>query len=323
MHRLCLDKLPIVKIDKGSTWFLPSISLMLSDYERGAMGNGQKSAVGGSEALADMKQSLHALFFHHAGIQNGGIQSGKKEHIFALSDPSSGGPSSYAVLFISHVRFDLASHTFVLDGYLLPVSMESHVLQAFRTIFMDSLRRILTVGEEALMWKRLLPALTERCRQTWTHRGTCEYIKAGKIPLSLRPEESPICRCGQGKDVEGMRKVKGWEKYAPLCTRIAISPLFAVPYMESVAGEVVEKHSELMKDKKDKSEDSEHTKIQPMESLRRLMEASGMEAQEAECQKCGASGDLKVCSGCKQVSYCSPACQKQDWKTHKPQCRRA
>ena len=29
---------------------------------------------------------------------------------------------------------------------------------------------------------------------------------------------------------------------------------------------------------------------------------------------------MKRCSRCKQAYYCSVACQKKDWKTHKPNC---
>lgn len=44
-----------------------------------------------------------------------------------------------------------------------------------------------------------------------------------------------------------------------------------------------------------------------------------------KCNKCrgGPEGDdqkLMFCSACKQVQYCSKACQKSDWKDHKIVC---
>lgn len=30
---------------------------------------------------------------------------------------------------------------------------------------------------------------------------------------------------------------------------------------------------------------------------------------------------LLRCAGCRQTWYCSPACQRKDWKTHKPTCK--
>lgn len=321
IHRLDLDNLPTVTINKRHQWFNPSISLMMSDYERTALGNGQISANHGSQALADLKESIHTLFVCHTGIQGG-----RSASVLALRDPSVG---PYAVLFISDVRLDLASHTFVLNGYLLPFSMKPNVTRALKTILASSVCIVNTAGEEAAVWRRLLPALAERCRQTWTHRTTCEYIKTGKVPLSFLPQESPICSCGEGKDVEGMRKVKGWKEFASLCTRIAISPLFAVSYMESVAG-MAESAGAARSTLLDQQEgdaagsvDSEDAKRRTMESIRKSMEASGSVPVQKGCAKCGLDGDLKVCAQCKQVSYCSPVCQKKDWKKHKLQCRRA
>lgn len=286
------------------------------------MGGGQKITQDGWKALADLKESIHSLFVRHTGIQGNGRFS-----MFALRDPSVG---PYAVVFISDVRFDLASHTFVLNGYLLPFSRKPTVVRALEKIFSSPICSVNTAGEEVVMWRRLLPALAERCRQTWRHRATCEYIKTGKVPLSLLPLESPICSCGEGKDVEGMHKVKGWKEFAPLCTRIAISPLFAVPYMESVAGfakDAGAMFSAFLKEQQGKdatgSVDGEDATRRAMESIQRFAEASDAISSQKRCAKCDLGGDLKVCGQCKQVSYCSPACQRQDWKKHKQQCRRA
>eukprot|EP01113_Clastostelium_recurvatum_P046787 TRINITY_DN8251_c0_g1_i1.p1 TRINITY_DN8251_c0_g1~~TRINITY_DN8251_c0_g1_i1.p1 ORF type:complete len:672 (+),score=54.33 TRINITY_DN8251_c0_g1_i1:232-2016(+) len=40
-----------------------------------------------------------------------------------------------------------------------------------------------------------------------------------------------------------------------------------------------------------------------------------------ECNKCGKDSlKMQICSGCKGVSYCSRACQTEDWKVHKKTC---
>ena len=42
------------------------------------------------------------------------------------------------------------------------------------------------------------------------------------------------------------------------------------------------------------------------------------------CRGCNASGvPLKACAGCHTAFYCSPDCQRADWKTHKKICRQA
>ena len=47
---------------------------------------------------------------------------------------------------------------------------------------------------------------------------------------------------------------------------------------------------------------------------------------EKVCAECGISGcnlvkKMSLCSACRQVSYCSPECQKLHWKEHKKACK--
>ncbi|EGO03813.1 hypothetical protein SERLA73DRAFT_119451 [Serpula lacrymans var. lacrymans S7.3] len=96
-------------------------------------------------------------------------------------------------------------------------------------------------------------------------------------------EKNPLCSCGRGKDVEGMNKVNMWKPLAPYVTRIALSPLFAVSYLETV----------------------------------------GRDPEAYRCFVCRGKGKpkLKMCTVCKKVRYCSSECQKKDWKVHKLRCK--
>lgn len=40
------------------------------------------------------------------------------------------------------------------------------------------------------------------------------------------------------------------------------------------------------------------------------------------CASCCQQDQLKLCSRCRVVKYCSKACQTSDWKAHKPICRK-
>lgn len=39
------------------------------------------------------------------------------------------------------------------------------------------------------------------------------------------------------------------------------------------------------------------------------------------CASCASIESLKQCGRCKTVSYCSTACQREHWQSHKPSCR--
>lgn len=199
------------------------------------------------------------------------------------------------VIFVTALRLDLASHGFVIDAQVLTLSerMVDKVLDTLTAIHRE-VRFIEFHGEEAVAWKQLLPALAERCR-TWNHGLNCEYLAGKKIPLSLEYDEDPLCSCGKGKDVSAeFRKEKAWKSAIPYVTRIAIGPLYGVPYTENVGRSVTG------------------------------LGAAKPSEPEKRCQKCGGPGKSKllVCGGCKRASYCSADCQKADWKTHKGSCRK-
>ncbi|KLO12320.1 hypothetical protein SCHPADRAFT_854067 [Schizopora paradoxa] len=45
--------------------------------------------------------------------------------------------------------------------------------------------------------------------------------------------------------------------------------------------------------------------------------------EKALCTVCGSPHNLKACSVCKKVYYCGRDHQREDWKTHKPECKPA
>jgi len=45
-----------------------------------------------------------------------------------------------------------------------------------------------------------------------------------------------------------------------------------------------------------------------------------MQITRRRCQWCGSLENLLQCTRCKRSAYCSKACQKKDWKTHRHQC---
>jgi len=192
------------------------------------------------------------------------------------------------VIFVNELKYDLHSHTVVCDAFVLPltVSLSKRAERVFAKLEHEgNMHNVKIFPGEMESWKQLLPALVERCRSNWTHAHNCEYISAATIPLTETMDRDPLCSCGRGKDVEPMHKVALWSPFAPLVTRIAISPLFAVSYLETV----------------------------------------GRDLENSRCSRCRKKGKPKLqrCTVCKKQRYCSEACQKKDWKDHKLLCKPA
>ncbi|PIL27060.1 hypothetical protein GSI_10199 [Ganoderma sinense ZZ0214-1] len=308
IHRVFLDSLPILNITKANVsqlqeWYNPHVGSQLCMRERASLKDPVRPDV-----LANIKETIHCIMMRCAGTQG----SQEASRTFALRDDASGDCDT--LLFVDKVRFDLSAHAMVCDAFVLPLchALMPRIEQAFQQLLRrGGIENVKLYGQEMRAWKRLLPALVERCRASWVHGANCEYAAQGRIPLEVELSEGdPLCGCGRGKDVEGMLRDAVWKRFAPFVTRVALSPLFAVSYMEPVfEGLGREMAGALTRASQDAREAD--GKIEATSSL-------------ARCRKCAKeeAGDLTLlrCSRCKTTLYCSEACQKADWKAHKLQC---
>jgi len=255
-------------------WIGPHLGLTLTDRERALTKRDIRT-----DTLTNVKGTIRAILVGAAGTRN------RRSRIFGLNLKG----NIDTVIFVPTLRFDLASHTLVADAYVLPPNMARlGELENMLMVIFKELCNVELYGDEVAAWKRLLPALAERCR-TWKHGLNCEFLAKKTIPLSLEHEDDPLCSCGKGKDISvAFRKEKKWESAAPFVTRIAIGPIFGVPYVESVGD-----FTDMMK-------------------------------LESDCASCGGpeKPKLLVCGACKSTSYCSAGCQKEDWKKHKLVCKK-
>ncbi|KAG7447752.1 uncharacterized protein BT62DRAFT_1004515 [Guyanagaster necrorhizus] len=96
------------------------------------------------------------------------------------------------VIILRHVRLDLASHTVVIDCFVLPFTKALY--WTLPVLDRNPVLTIKTHSAEIKLWKQMLPAITECCR-TWSHVDNCEYLTRG-IPASLEEFETPLCSCG-------------------------------------------------------------------------------------------------------------------------------
>lgn len=255
------------------------MGLMLSDRER-AIRDTRASYSSHKDVRFDIKDSITHLIAQYVGLQT------KKSNVFCLSDPAKGG---YCYIFPTDLRLDLASHTVVLDACIMLSATQFMTPQSSKVMMNineGGIMVIKTAGAEAAAWMDLLLVFAERCRN-YTHHKSCYYVTKG-IPL----DGHLSCACALGNASPEFLKVKAWAPLAKYVTRVAISPLFAVSYLETVAGGF-DKITEMMR---------------------------GTEVKEG-CYKCGKGGNLMRCARCKSASYCSANCQKADWSSHKIECK--
>jgi hypothetical protein len=293
VHDVDLDVMPILDLSdrKKLDWISIQTSLQFSDRERHVRESISSDLVPASEALVSVKDSMHSLFSMARGSESGPESS--KVIGLACDIP---GVGAYAILFVQHVRLDPASFSIIADVSLIPLDHRTMGLFApgiQALLNSKSLRYVSTTPAEATAWKRLMPAFVERCR-SWSHGPNCEYEQMGRIPLSLEPDETPICSCGRGlglpKSIPGV-PAKAWKLLRPFATRAAFSPLFAVSFVEPVA------------------------------TIPKGL-SSPQPADARACEKCGKAGKLQ-CSKCKHVRYCSKECSVADWSRHKNSCKRS
>ncbi|KAJ7311548.1 hypothetical protein DFH08DRAFT_1045533 [Mycena albidolilacea] len=228
VHRVNLERLPVLNLKT------PQLGTWLNSHVAGAFSEREARAKTKKEvdALMFVKDSISSIIVHASGTQSKGSSP---RPVFALRDQATNNCDT--VLFVDQLRFDLSAHTVVCDGFVLPLSFErvSKIHQGLSKLVPEMNSVPLEPGELA-SWKQLLPVLVERCR-TWTHRDSCQYVVAGRIPLTTEIEAIPLCACGEGRDVQRMHDVPLWQPLAKYCTRIALSPLFAVSYLENVGRE--------------------------------------------------------------------------------------
>lgn len=278
----------------------PHVSMAFSDREK------RSRETETMDPLTHLKDSIHTIF-----IRGSGVQGGAQVDVFGLSRVSNGGIDT--LLFITDFRLDLPRHTIVADAFMLPLNA-SHAYPVFSAINSRNMPvcSVHLTDEEHIAWKALLPSLVERCR-TWKHKASCAYKKPGAtIPLSVVHGELPICDCGRGNVTDSFRRRKEWLPFLPYVTRIAISPLFAVSYLEPVAAGLAQMMGSW-------SKQDEGSLADPSSNAATL---AGLQPRCGACGTSLAQDRLMVCSKCKKITYCSKECQVKDWKNHKGSCKK-
>ncbi|KAI0886802.1 uncharacterized protein GGS22DRAFT_117733 [Annulohypoxylon maeteangense] len=287
-----LDSLPILNMEsshkKENAWLTTLTSFQFSTRERELRESTKPPTL-----RLNFKETLFSIFMLSSGLQGG--QTG----LFALQHPENG---NQMMIFVRSIRLNGAEGSIVADAAVIPFTLqmiESGEVESFLYVLRELQICSLAVDDEELvLWKQILPGLAERCR-TWNHGPKCEYKRSkATIPLSTKIGEKFMCSCGKGKIPPGFINLPDWdETAAKYAVRIAISPMFSVPFIEDVV-------------------DWNLLKTQDGSDFNHI----------DKCRNCNATnnkqgGDLLKCSRCKEVFYCSPECQRKDWKKHRMECK--
>ncbi|SPO04304.1 uncharacterized protein DNG_06987 [Cephalotrichum gorgonifer] len=296
LPNLNLDTLPVLDLSDEAAikWIVTLTSFQFSSKERQERESANQETGMTQSSRVNFKESLFAMFMTATGLQGG--QTG----LFVLNKRDGGGVQM--LILVSAVRLDCASSSVVIDAAVIPLTEEmlknpkiEEFLLLLRTLEICSL----DVDEEELkVWKSVLPALSERCR-TWEHLPSCEYKKEGATaPLSVKPGDPVLCSCGKGQIPESFIGIPDWEEAASKeAIRVAISPAFACPLVERTVdfGPIMPREREVTRCKACAKEEGD---LEGDEKLRR-------------------------CTRCLKTWYCSPECQKKDWKKHRFECKEA
>ncbi|KAF9450629.1 hypothetical protein P691DRAFT_788815, partial [Macrolepiota fuliginosa MF-IS2] len=237
--------------------------------------------------------------------------------VYLLQDPTLERSKPHTVLFLSSIRLDLSSATIIGDAAVIIPTSSSMMNTLSRHLYSSKFATIKTHGEEVRLWKHALPAFAERCRQ-WQHLPTCEYHKCERVPLSTEYNDNPLCSCGKGKNLGPFLKNNHWKELAPHATRIAVSPVFPVTYLENVT----EGSLETMLSNAPPGPNSGSCGLPEVPGVSSTQNRDNA-AHQPRCSRCGSTGKPKLlqCSICQVVKYCSKDCQTADWKTHKHICK--
>jgi hypothetical protein len=270
------------------TMALPSCSLELSVSQT---------------TIFKLKRSIQVLF---DGVNDRVGRAGQTLNAFTISTTKR---EEFIILFGS-LRHDLQQGSICMEAYVVPLPEVRPPQLTFVLASLKFTGRAVTIQvpeEVGNCWKALLPAMVERCRRDWQHKSTCEYATGEEFvcPRTRPLRQSPICSCGQGEDVGDIP-----ESYSVLscfATKIVISPLSAVPYIEVMATDM---------------ERFELAKVWDKQSAQVIDDETTQPRWLTSCSYCRKPGiDMIQCHLCYKEQWCSKKCERDSREEHKEVCK--
>ncbi|RMZ74886.1 hypothetical protein DV737_g5628, partial [Chaetothyriales sp. CBS 132003] len=250
---IALDQQPVVhwifrsRYEKKLSWLELHLSTMFSDREVAL----EKAPTRSPSMRRDFKNSLANMFLIPMGLHP---RMQQRRSLFSLAQAASDYRIEFLII-VSTLRVDLGGRSVVADAIAVPLTREMAldpvVVEFMTTMPVLRTQQVPLTDDQMMLWKHALPVFAERCR-TWVHvPETCQYLlNGGKIPppSMLAEGVSCLCSCGKGQFPDHYPvNVK-----LPLIdyvmrnygTRIALSPVFPVTYLEECTGPTILKWEE-------------------------------------------------------------------------------
>ena len=285
--RVNVDQQPVIERKGSLDWLQPHLASTLSIAEMDILRYHPRETPGRPiNGTVDFKQTFNLLLTCFAGVNH--LTNFRKFNGFGLFVKDKGE----VLLYVKAVRHDHGTHSVLLDAWLIQQEFSPSRLlsQDFNPVMISE--------AECPIWRQMLFNAAERCRSGWIHRGDCEYRNAESIPL---PGPIILCSCGQGKAVTGFPRDSKMRILSKKATRVALYPVFATVSRGSAVKRSLQTPSA-----------TSTIAVKPLRS----------EEHGPGCNHCGTIGsNLKHCGRCGIARYCSPECQKAEWKEHKKVCK--
>jgi hypothetical protein len=231
LPRVDLPKQPLVCI-KDADWLDEILGQITSAREKKIIMQ-RSEPEGFLGTMTTFKETVYNMLLHAGGKHP--VKTPGLNKIFILARTESKENKSDTLIVSSAIRHSRENNCIILDAWVIPMTRAQG--DAFFASSPGS-SGLLTVFQlqqrETTLWKQILPAAVESCRRGWEHTASCAYLTTRTVPLSLEPQESPICSCGGGMDAEDFPEEALLQPLRHLATRIAIPALSAVSYIEAM-----------------------------------------------------------------------------------------
>jgi len=211
----------------GFEWLKSYLELSLSPSEARNTARFTSRVKGEQTPLLNVKLGIRRIFLDF--VQRMTEVPKRNFRLCLRGDPDT-------IIHIQALHHDRNTGSVVLDGYVMCVSRdrELEMTAAMHAIPDAATSDIKLSRDDKVLWKQLIPVLVERCRRTWDHQPDCPYFATQRVPLSVEHGESPICRCGEGKETAALALQDDYRAFASYATRIALMPLQAVASFDRI-----------------------------------------------------------------------------------------